>query len=566
MKFASSPDARLSRMNLSPLIQALLEKRGIIDEQAIGRFLSPSYERDTHDPFLMPDMDRAVARIVHALGAGERIAVYADFDCDGIPGAALLNDVFRKIGYANIETYIPHRDEEGYGFHARAIDTLKEHGVSLIITIDVGTTAVASVAHACDLGIDVIVTDHHEIPDALPECIVINPKREGYPFGGLSGTGVAFKLSQAVLAEGKKRELPQFIAIQDGWEKWLLDLVAIATIADMMPLLDENRALVYWGLRVLRKTRRPGLRALASQARFALSSASEDDIGFSLAPRINAASRMGDPELALKLLTTEDAKEAQEIARELESLNAKRKTRVATIVKEAKKRAIARFANEPLAVLGDPEWKPALLGLVATSVLGERRGVVCVWGRDGSGAIKGSCRSDGSVSVVDLFSRCARAFSEWGGHAASGGFTVNPDLVHELPEIMREALGEIPRETRVAREADALITLREADWALYADIAKLAPFGVGNPKPLFRLSAQVSAVRPFGKEKNHIELSLTHEDSARTHRAFDFFRTPRDFTYEPAPAASVSVLTTIERDTFRGPAAIALRIVDVLPA
>jgi len=550
-------------MNLSPLVRSLLERRGVTDEQAMERFLAPSYERDTHDPFLLKDMDRAVARILLAIARNERIAVYADFDCDGIPGAALLNDVFKKLGYENVETYIPHRDEEGYGFHIPAIDTLKSRGVSLIITVDVGTTAVASVAHAKLLGIDVIVTDHHEIPAALPACIVVNPKREGYPFGGLSGTGVAFKLSCALIAEGKKRALFQFVAIQNGWEKWLLDLVAIATIADLMPLVDENRALVYWGLKVLRKTRRVGLHALASQARITLATITEDDIGFSIAPRINAASRMDNPELAFTLLTTDDAKKSQEIAAQLESLNAKRKAHVATIVKEAKKRIAARFGNEPLAVLGDPQWKPALLGLVATSLLSERRGVVCVWGRDAAGAIKGSCRSDGSVSVIELLSRASHAFSEWGGHAASGGFTVNPDAVHELGEIMRAAFEKLPQTTCATREADAPISLRETDWALYTEIAKLAPFGVGNPKPLFSFAAQVIAVRTFGKEKNHIELLLTHEDGGRTHRAFDFFRVPQDFTHEPMPAASLTVLATIERDTFRGPTSIALRIVDV---
>jgi single-stranded-DNA-specific exonuclease len=573
--------------------------------EATARFLAPDYERDTHDPFLMPDMDRAVARILLAMEQGERIAVYGDFDCDGIPGAALLHQVFHKLGHSALEVYIPHRDEEGYGFHAHAIDILKERGVTLIITVDVGTTAVESVAHAKKLGIDVIVTDHHEIPNALPECIVINPKRaafhrspaapfeygisvlensstsarqpaevltaqpvrdaSGYPFPGLSGTGVAFKVAQALMREGKKRGMERFIAIPDGWEKWLLDLVAIATIADMMPLIDENRTLVYWGLRVLRKTKRPGLRALASAARLQLHDTTEDDIGFSIAPRINAASRMGTPELAFRLLSTEDAKEAEQLASELEKLNTSRKAKVASIVKEAKKRMHARFTPEDVvAVLGDPEWKPGLLGLVATSLLSGRKGIVCVWGRDAKGKLKGSCRTDGSVSVVELFSRAEHVLEEWGGHHASGGFTVSPEGVHTLADVLAEVRTQLPAgEYAPERTPDATIAVREANWALYADMAQLAPYGAGNPKPVLRIQGTIVDMKPFGKEKNHIELTLACDDTGRTCRAFEFFKTAQDFAYPPTQNATVVVTSTLERDSFRGRSAVALRLISV---
>lgn len=553
-------------MDVSPLVQMLLEKRGVVGEEAQARFLTPSYERDTHDPFLMPDMDRAVARILLAMQQGERIAVYGDFDCDGIPGAALLHRVFHKLWHEALEVYIPHRDEEGYGFHAHAIDILKERGVSLIITVDVGTTAVESVAHAKALGIDVIITDHHDVSQALPECIVVNPQRSGYPFPGLSGTGVAFKVAQALMFEGKKRGMERFIAIPDGWEKWLLDLVAIATIADMMPMVDENRALVHWGLKVLQKTRRPGLRALATAARLRLEDATEDDVGFSIAPRINAASRMGTPELAFRLLSTDDSAVAQQCAGELERLNTSRKAKVASIVKEAKKRMQARFtAESAVAVLGDPEWKPGLLGLVATSLLSGRKGIVCVWGRDAKGNLKGSCRTDGSVSVVDLFSRAQDVFEEWGGHHASGGFTVKPDGVHMLAETLAHVHADLPPgEAMTSRAVDAQISVREANWALYADLAKLAPFGAGNPKPLLELAATVAQMKPFGKEKNHIELMLACDETGRTCRAFEFFKTEQDFSHVPQMHAQVLVHSTIERDVFRGRTAVALRIVDVM--
>jgi single-stranded-DNA-specific exonuclease len=358
------------------------------------------------------------------------------------------------------------------------------------------------------------------------------------------------------------------MAIPDGWEKWLLDLVAIATIADMMPLVDENRALVYWGLRVLRKTQRPGLRALAAAARMQLHDATEDDVGFSIAPRINAASRMGTPELALTLLSTEDAAEAEKVAGELEKLNASRKAKVASIVKEAKKRMQARFSTEEaVAVLGDPEWKPGLLGLVATSLLSGRKGIVCVWGRDVKGNLKGSCRTDGSVSVVELFSRAEDVLEEWGGHHASGGFTLKHDGVHALAETLARVHSELPAGKSVpVRTADTTIAVREANWALYEHLSALAPFGAGNPKPLFTITGEVAQIKPFGKEKNHVELTLACIDTGRTCRAFEFFKSADDFSHAPQERARVTLLSTLERDTFRGRTAVALRIVDIREA
>ena len=425
---------------LSELVRSLLARRGVENDADIAAFLNPDYDLHTHSPFLLKDMDVAVERLLHAIRSSERIAVYADFDCDGIPGAAILSDFFNKIGYANFEVYLPHRDREGYGFHFDAIDALAARQVKLIITVDVGTTAIDAVAHAKEKGIEVIVTDHHEIPGGLPEAIaILNPKIAPYPFGGLCGAAMAFKLAQATLIEGKKRGLAPFTDIPDGWEKWLLDLVAIATVADMVPLNGENRALAFWGLQVLRKSQRVGISALCTKLRLRKAELTEDDIGFSLAPRINAASRMDDPDLALKLLTTHDTTEADALAAQLESLNTKRKSarRCDRTRGQAPRVARDRFrAEEQVVVLGNPEWKPALLGLAANSVVEERGGVVCLWGRDALGRLKGSCRSDGSFSVVELFSNAKDAVEEFGGHARSGGFSVSHERVHGLPEAL----------------------------------------------------------------------------------------------------------------------------------
>lgn len=557
---------------ISDLIQTLLHTRGITETDAIERFLKPDYVRDTHDPFLLAGMDVAVARVFDAMEKGERIAIYADFDCDGIPGAAVLCDFFAKIGYENIEVYIPHRDMEGYGIHADALRALKQKGVSLVITVDVGTVAIEPVRIAKELGIDVIVTDHHEPGTVLPDAIaVLNPKLGNYPFRALCGAAVAWKLAQALLYRG--RSLVNFSGIPDGWEKWLLDLVAIATIADMVPLVGENRTLTHFGLKVLRKSPRAGIRALCARLRLRQSELTEDDVSFSFAPRINAASRMGDPETAFKLLTSKDPKEAEALAVHLEELNASRKGAVGSIVREAKKRMLARFStSDPVIVLGDTAWKPALLGLVANTFVKERGGVVCMWGRDGNGALKGSCRSDGSVSVVELFSKTNGTFQEYGGHAGSGGFSVSHANIHTLFDSLAAAHAQLAAAPSTVEgldvpEHDALATLSEISWPLFRELSLLSPFGIGNPKPVFRIPrATIFSVKTFGKEKNHCEVTLSNSTSGASTRAFDFFRSPASFTALPVAGMEADILATLIHDTFRGQNSLALRLVDIISA
>lgn len=552
-------------MELSDLVRTLLSKRGIEHEADIAAFLEPDYELHTHDPFLLQGMDRAVGRLLRAIEANERIAVYADFDCDGIPGAALLVDLFKKIGHDNIEVYLPHRDREGYGFHAEAVAQLAERGAALIITVDVGTNAADTVRFARERGVDVIITDHHEISETLPEALaIINPKLGDYPFRDLCGAAVAFKLAQAALREGRRRELPAFTRVPDGWEKWLLDLVAIATVADMVPLVGENRVLVRYGLHVLRKSPRAGLRALCARLRLKQGQLTEDDIGFSIAPRINAASRMDEPDLALRLLTTVDPMEAEHLAAHLEALNARRKGVVAGIVKEARAHVRARFSpEERVVVLGDPQWRPALLGLAANSIVGERGGVVCLWGRDAQGRLKGSCRSDG-LSLVDLFANARAAFIECGGHAYSGGFSISHEQVHALQDVLSQAATAVADPLRVPQEADLSLVLHDVSRALFADLSLLSPFGVGNPKPLLRVDDVIIAeTRRFGKDGAHIELILECRSSGKTVRAFDFYRGEGSFTHLPTQGDGAIILGTLERDSFRG--GFSLRVVDVLP-
>ncbi|MBX4209544.1 DHH family phosphoesterase, partial [Candidatus Parcubacteria bacterium] len=354
----------------SDTVANLLSARGVKTREEAEAFLSPDYDLHTHDPFLMKDMDRAVERVYKAIKSGEKTVIFSDYDADGIPGAVILHDAFKKIGFANFENYIPHRHDEGFGLNKAAIDGFKESGATLMITIDCGIADIDEVAHAKSLGIDAIVTDHHVPHDELPPAYaILNPKAAGcaYPEKMLCGSGVIFKFVQALF-----RKHGAEFGIKPDWEKWFLDMVGIATLSDMVPLTGENRTFAYYGLQVLKKTKRPGLSRLFEKLRVKREHISEDDIGFTITPRINAASRMGEPSAAFDLLSTDDEAKADAYADALEHVNNERKGTVAALVKEVKKILAERNVEEKrVIVLGNPLWRPSLLGLVANSLAEE---------------------------------------------------------------------------------------------------------------------------------------------------------------------------------------------------
>lgn len=508
----------------SDIIRTLLSKRGIKEREEAERFLAPDYDRDRNDPFLLKDMEHAVARIVKATEQNETIAIYSDYDADGIPGSVVLSDFFTKIGYTNVVNYIPHRNREGFGFHPHAVETLKEQGVTLIITIDCGASDTGAAARARELGIEVIVTDHHQPSEPAPPVFaLVNPNQVGcsYPNKALCGAGVAFKLVEALLARGPWEIVP-------GWEKWLLDLVGIATIADMVSLAEpENRMLATYGLLVLRKSRRPGILELCRALRMDQRYLSEDDIGFMIAPRINAASRMDQPELAFRLLATNDPTEAKELVKTLDHLNNERKGMVAAMTKSVKKKLRDRTEIPDIIVMGDPEWQPSLVGLVANSVMEEYSRPAFVWGRDEKGVLKGSCRGNGTVDVVALMRAAGDSFLECGGHAASGGFSIKEDAIHTLERALNEALAKVEQTNVSDREPDLHLSLGDITWRTYQELQRLAPFGVGNEKPLCTIvDAKLGEPEVFGKAKNHVAAELTHEEFPLSVRAYRFFATP----------------------------------------
>ncbi|MCI5108297.1 MAG: single-stranded-DNA-specific exonuclease RecJ [Candidatus Pacebacteria bacterium] len=542
-------------MSEDVLVKEILSSRGIFDEKSIEKFLSPSYEDGVHDPFLMKDMKKAVDRFLQAIDNNEKIVVYSDFDADGIPGGALFHDFLKKIGYENFSNYIPHRNDEGYGFHLEAIDKFKEDGVDLIITIDVGIVAYDEVKRAKELGMDVIVTDHHEPNGGVLEAIaVLDPKQEDckYPFKELCGTGVAYKFIQGILV---KRDF----GIKSGMEKWWLDLVGLATLSDMVPLVDENRIFAHFGLVVLRKTGRPGILQACRTLNISQRHLNEDDIGFLITPRINAASRMGHPDDAFRLLTALDEVEAGVCFSHLNSINDERKGLVGSIVKEVKKKIKKREELGSVIVSGDPKWKPSVLGLVANSLVEEYKRPVFIWGNEGSGSIKGSSRSDGSISLIDLLNSVSDSLEYFGGHKMAAGFSLKKNEIHSFEEKLCGAYDSLDKISCEDINVDGEIEEPDLNDQFYKTISKLSPFGVGNPKPVFLIKNIVpTSVRTFGKQGNHVEIKFGKN------RAIGFFQKIEDFSNTPEVGKKCSLIGNPEESFFAGRVEKRIRIVDVV--
>ena len=539
-------------MSFPELFEELLRQRNIPQEESES-FLNPDYSR-LHDPMLLPDMAKARDRVIEAMKKSERITIFSDYDAGGIPGAVVLSDFFRRAGYKNVSFYIPHRHDEGFGLNGEAIEEIASGGTKLLITVDCGTADAAEVILAKKLGMDVIITDHHESAKLPKAFAVVNPKRadSAYPFKELCGAAVAFKLIQAILAK-------ESFGIKEGMEKWSLDMVGIATLSDCVPLVGENRILAKFGLDVLRKSPRPGLAAFFNNLNLDRKTLTEDDIVFMITPRINAASRMGHPLDAFKLLSTEDPVEAEKYAAHLEKINNERKGVVASMVKEAKNHLEKREKVGEVIVIGNPEWKPSLVGLVCNSLVEEYERPVFVWGRDGDGVIKGSCRSYNGYNLFELMEKASENFIEFGGHAGAGGFSATLESISTLEEKLSQALTPVDTECQQVLEHLVSIELKDVGEELWQIVARFAPFGTGNEKPVFKIAnAPIKSIRQFGKENNHLEIGL-----GNGLKAISFFTSPDTYNLELNPL-SCTLYGTLEKSYFRSRPELRLRIVDIL--
>ena len=551
------------------LLAKLLEKRGISEPETADIFLNPSYERDFHDPFLMRDMDKACVRIFEAISADEKIVIYADYDCDGIPGAVILSDLFKLLNYKNYEVYIPMRNSEGYGLNMEAIKQFAERKVSLLITIDLGITAVEEVALAEACGIDVIITDHHLPQAVLPVAYaILNPKVDGYPEKMLCGAGVMFKLVQGFIKKyGKENEN---FKIKAGAEKWMLDMAGLATLSDMVPLTGENRVIAYFGMKVFKKSPRPGLQKLLRKLNIDQRYLSEDDLGFMITPRLNAASRMDNPMRAFELLATNDSAEAGVLADHLSKINDERKTIVTGIMRDINKQMDKKFDKDTereVIVMGNPGWRVGVLGLVAGKMCHEYQRPVFVWGKDENDLIKGSCRSDGSVSVVELMTETSESFLEFGGHELAGGFTVHTEKIHFLEEALSSSFHKVKRPRKENETSyDIKTDLGVVNLKNWKEIEKMSPFGLANPKPIFLFEGvKIEKLKKFGKNGSGEHLEIIFSDAGK-HKAvaISFFSNIDSFANTLSEGLHVNLLATFDLSRWRGKEELRLRIVDIL--
>ncbi len=499
---------------INPVVAAVLLNRGIDTAEKVRSFLHKDASL-FHDPFLLKDMDRAVSRIKRATLCGEKITVYGDYDVDGITATSIVFLYLRDKG-VSCDYYIPDREDEGYGLSSDALNKIAESGTNLIITVDNGITASAEVEIAKNLGMDIIITDHHLCTGEIPDCITVNPQRPdcSYPFKSLSGVGVAFKLLSALESGNHKLISDKFA-----------DLVALGTVADMMELTGENRAIVAAGLDKINSSPNAGLALLMDSAGISGRKKDASSIGFSIAPRINAAGRMASPYIAAELLVSDNSKRQSELCSELETLNNQRRSTESTI----EKTACSRIENKPMYkdkkiyVLADPEWQSGVLGIAASKVA-ERYNRPCILMTCENGIAKGSARSAGDFNLYQAMKSCEDLYDKFGGHEFAAGLTLAeekiPELSHRLNEYADKYMDLTSMLPVMNIEFDFPPELFTPEIINSLEI--LEPFGNANPSPVFAFkNALLTGLTPMGEGNKHIRLQLNCGGTQVTAVAFN---------------------------------------------
>ena len=550
-------------LGLHPLPARILLHRGYRTPEAASAFLSDKLA-DLPDPFRMKGMPAAVERLTRALRSGEKITLYGDYDVDGVCSTSLLTLFLRELG-AHPGTYIPHRLDEGYGLNVQAVEKLAAEGTRVLVTLDCGISAVAEIARARDLGVDVIIVDHHTVPATLPPAVaVLNPHQPGcdYPTKTLCAAGVAFNFCMGI--RKRLREDGFFATRKEPNLKALMDLVAMATVADVVPLTGANRILVAHGLQELTAARRPGVRALKEAAGMEPDApVTAGQVGFRLGPRINAAGRLHDASLGLQLLTSDSLEEARRLAKVLDGANAERQGIESTILTEALKQAETRKDARGF-VLYSEGWHPGVIGIVASRVV-ERfhRPTVMVGVKDGVG--KGSARSIEAFHLFDALSGCSDLFVRFGGHKYAAGLTIEQDRLPAFREAFERVANErLTLEDLVPRcKVDAVVTPNELDERAVEGLQRLGPFGQGNPEPVLVMRRQVARPRVLtpktGYGSAHLKLALL---DAPDMDAIGFGMGDRLSVVE----GPVDLAFQVGMDTFRGQRRVSLRLKDLRSA
>ncbi|MBR5527537.1 MAG: single-stranded-DNA-specific exonuclease RecJ [Clostridia bacterium] len=546
------------RLGISEFLARLLVIRGFADAHAAADFLNAD-DLSFHDPFLLTDMDKAVERIKRAIAEKERILIYGDYDVDGISSVSALYLFLSRSG-ADVCYYIPERLSEGYGLNKGAIDKFAMSGIDLIITVDTGITACAEAQYINECGMDIIVTDHHECRGELPlsAVAVINPKRPGnkYPMAELAGVGVVFKL---ICALSPKDEISSVCAEY-------LDIVSLGTVADVMPIVGENRRIVTHGLAVLNSSRNLGIRALLSKAmpdsQNSNRKVTAGTIGFAIAPRLNAAGRIGDVKRAAELLITNDTKRAEEISEELCALNRERQNIENSILEVAVARIEAGydFEKNKVIVLADDSWHQGVIGIVASRIT-EKYGLPCILITFSGDIGKGSARSIPGFNINEAITACKHTLIKCGGHELAAGLSLERESFEEFKAAINDyAFDKITDEMRTpCLYADCEIEADEIDMEHAVEIGYLEPYGNGNPSPVFILKdAVIESVTPIGMNK-HLKLVL--QKDGKSFSALYFNKTPEEFEF--LQNFTVDVAFNLEINEFRGSRSVQLNIKDM---
>ncbi len=555
------PAEHLARFpDLPPLIVQLLYNRQIRTREEVEAFLSRSVAQD--NPFRLKGMNAAVTRLRQAIRNAETIAVYGDYDADGVTATALLVPTLRALGSARVVPYIPNRQDEGYGLNKPALTQLAEEGVQVVVTVDCGVRSVDEVVHANRLGLDLIITDHHALGTELPPALaVIDARREddSYPFKHLAGVGLAFKLAQALLRA--EQQVPTSETAQLPEEDDLLDLVALGTVADLAPLIGENRALVSRGIPKLNEARRPGIAAMLEEAGLEPGQVDAGKIGFVLGPRLNAAGRLDDANASYELLTTPSLDRAAELARQLGEQNRRRQQLLDEMVQQAREEVNAR-GDAPLYVLASTNYLPGIAGLVASRITEEFYRPTLVIALDEQES-KGSARSIEAFHVTRALDQCHELLVHHGGHAAAAGFTVKNNNIDALREKLTAiAHGQLNEDDMLPSvEVDVAVPISAVSWENLALIENLQPFGVGNPRPTFAsYDVQVRSCRAIGRDEASLLMKLS--DGLAVWDAFAFRQNLRP----EQVGQRLDVVYTMESDVWNGERRMRLVVKDMRPA
>lgn len=532
------------KAGLGAEVARLLFERGIKDEASLKKFLEPSLE-DLHDPYLLNDMEKAVERIRHAIEQGELILIYGDYDADGMTSASIVKESLEQLG-AECLVYLPNRFTDGYGPNASVYKYfIEQQGVSLIVTVDNGVAGHEAIDLAQSMGVDVIVTDHHSMPEILPDAYaIIHPEHPGadYPFKHLAGCGVAFKLACALLEE---------VQVE------LLDLVAIGTIADMVSLTDENRIMVQYGLEVLRNTQRMGLQEMFEIAGISSSDVTEETVGFQLAPRLNALGRLDDPNPAIDLLTGFDDEEVHEIALLIHQKNEERKEVVQSIYDEAKKMV---DPDKSVQVLAKEGWNPGVLGIVAGRLLEELGQTVIVLNIE-DGRAKGSARSVEAVDIFEALDPHRELFIAFGGHAGAAGMTLEVDKLEVLSDVLEAYIREKGADAQGKNNLflDEELDLEDLSLETVKSFERLAPFGMDNQKPVFYIrDFQVENARVMGAGNAHLKLKISKGEASFEVVAFGQGKWATEFSQ----TKQLELAVTLSVNQWNGQTTLQLMMVD----